>query len=55
MWRKTHNKEPHNLCTSPNITRLVAFKEKEHCDRHGETINTYTIFVGIPEGKQDPG
>jgi hypothetical protein len=22
-WRKTHNEQPHNLCSSPNIVRMT--------------------------------
>jgi hypothetical protein len=54
-WRKLHNEELHNLCSSPNIIRMMIKSRRMrwagHVTRMGETRNAYRILVGKPEGK----
>jgi hypothetical protein len=57
-WRKLHNEELHNLCSSPNIIRIMKPKRMRwagHVARMGETGTAYTILVGKPEGKRPLG
>jgi hypothetical protein len=30
-WRKLHNEELHNLCSSPNIIRMIKSRGEEEC------------------------
>jgi hypothetical protein len=51
-WRKLHNEELHNLCSSPNIIRMIKSRRMRwagHVVRMGETRNAYRILVGKPE------
>jgi hypothetical protein len=57
-WSKLHNKELHNLYSSPNIIRMIKSRRMRwarHVARMGETRNAYRIFVGNPEEKRPPG
>jgi hypothetical protein len=57
-WRKLHNEELHNLCSSPNIIRMIKSRRmrwKGHVARMGATRNAYRILVGEPEGKRPLG
>jgi hypothetical protein len=57
-WRKLHNKELHNLYSSPNIIRMIKPKRMRwagHVARMGETRNAYRILVGKPEGNKPLG
>jgi hypothetical protein len=39
-WRKLHNEELHNLCSSPNIIRMIKSRRRRcagHVARRGET------------------
>jgi hypothetical protein len=54
-WRKLHNKELHNLYSSPNIFRMIKSRRMRwagHVARMGEKRNAYRILVGKPEGKR---
>jgi hypothetical protein len=53
-WRKLHNKELHNLYSSPNIRIFKARRMRceGHVARMGEKINAYRILVGKPEGRR---
>jgi hypothetical protein len=44
-WRKLHNEELHNLYSSPNIIRLIKFKEDE-MDRVCSTNGGRGMHVG---------
>jgi hypothetical protein len=57
-WRKLHNKELHNLYSSPNIIRIIKSRRMRwvgHVARMGEKRNTYRLLVGKPEGKRPLG
>ena len=57
-WRKLHNKELNNLCSSPNIVRLIKLGKMrwaEHVALMGERREVYRVLVGIPEGKRPLG
>jgi hypothetical protein len=54
-WRKLHNGELYNLCSSPDITRQIKSRRMRwagHVARMGEGRNVYRILVGKPEGKR---
>jgi hypothetical protein len=51
--RKLHNKELHNLYSSPNIVRMIKSRRMGwagHVAQMGEKRNAYRILVGKPEG-----
>jgi hypothetical protein len=53
-----HNKELHNLYSSPSIIRIIKSKRMRwarHVARMGEKRNAYSILVGKPEGKTPLG
>jgi hypothetical protein len=53
-WRKFHNGELHNLCTSPDIIRQIKPRRMRwagHVACMGEGRNMYRVLVGKPEGK----
>jgi hypothetical protein len=57
-WRKLHNKELHNLYSSPNIIRMIKSRRMRwagHVARMGEKVNAYRISVGKQEGKRPLG
>jgi hypothetical protein len=56
-WRKLHNEELHNLCSSPNVIRMKSKRMRwaGHVARMGEKRNTYKIFGRKPEGKRPLG
>jgi hypothetical protein len=57
-WRKLHNKELHNLYSSPSIIRIIKSRRMRwagHVSRMGEKRNVYRILVGKPEGKRPLG
>jgi hypothetical protein len=48
-WRRLHNEELRNLCSLPNITRVimsVKMRLVEHVERLVEMRNPYKIFIG---------
>jgi hypothetical protein len=54
-WRKLHNGELHNLCSSPDIIRQLKSRRMRwagHVARTGEGRNVYRVLVGKPEGKR---
>jgi hypothetical protein len=54
---KLHNEELHNLCTSPNIIRMIKprrMRWARHVARMGKR-NTYRVLVGKPGGKTPVG
>jgi hypothetical protein len=54
-WRKLHNRELHNLYSSPGIIRQIKSRRMRwagHVARMGEGRNVYGVLVGNPEGKR---
>jgi hypothetical protein len=54
-WRKLHNKELHDLYSSPSIIRIIKSRRMRwagHVARMGEKRNAYGLLVGKPEGKR---
>jgi hypothetical protein len=57
-WRKLHNKELHDLYSSPSIIRIIKSKRMRwegHVARMGEKMNAYRLLVGKPERKRPLG
>jgi hypothetical protein len=57
-WRKLHNKELHNLYSSPDIIRQVKSRRMRwagHVAHMGGERNVYKVLVGKPEGKRPLG
>jgi hypothetical protein len=57
-WRKLHNKELHDLYSSPNIFGMIKSRRVRwtgHVARMEEKSNTYRLFVGKAEGKRPLG
>jgi hypothetical protein len=53
--RKLHNKELHNLYSSPNIIRMVKSRRKRMSGQVAgmeEQRGAYRVLVGKPEGKR---
>jgi hypothetical protein len=53
-WRKLHNRELHNLYSSPDIIRQIKSRRMRwagHVARMGEGRNMYRVLVRKPEGK----
>jgi hypothetical protein len=56
-WRKLHNKELHDLYSSPSIIRIIKSRRMRwvgHEARMGKR-NAYRLLVGKPEGKRPLG
>jgi len=57
-WRRLHNEELNDLCTSPNIVRVIKSKRMRwagHVARMGEERGVYRVLMGKPEGKRPLG
>jgi hypothetical protein len=57
-WRKLHNKELHDLYSSPSIIRIInpmRMRWADHVARMGEKMNVYRLLVGKLEGKRPLG
>jgi hypothetical protein len=57
-WRKLHNKELHDLYSSPSIIRIIKSRRMKwvgHVARMREKRNAYRLLVGKPEGKRPLG
>jgi hypothetical protein len=56
-WRKLHNEKLHNLCSSPNIIRMIRSKMMRWAEHVACTVkgNTYRVLVGKPQGKRPQG
>jgi hypothetical protein len=57
-WRKLHNKELHDLYSSPGIIRIIKSRRMRwagHVARMGEKRNAYRLLVGKPEGQRPLG
>jgi hypothetical protein len=57
-WRKLHNKELHDLYSSPSIISVVRSRRMKwagHVTGMGEKRNAYRLLMGKPEGKRPLG
>jgi hypothetical protein len=57
-WRKLHNKELHDLYSSPSIIRIIKTRRMRwagHVARMGEKRYAYRLLVGKPETKRPLG
>jgi hypothetical protein len=57
-WRKLHNEELRDLCSSPSIIRIIKSMRMRwagHVARMGEKRKAYRLLVGKPEGKRPLG
>ena len=57
-WRKLHNEELSNLCSLPNVVRVVNSRRMRwagHVARMGEGRGVHRVLVGKPEGKRPLG
>jgi hypothetical protein len=57
-WRKLHNKELHDLYSSPSIIGIIKsgrMRRAGHVARMGKKRKAYRILVGKPEGKRPLG
>ena len=57
-WRKLHNEELNDLCSLPNIVRVVKSRRMRwtgHVARMGEDRDVHRLLVGKPEGKRPLG
>jgi hypothetical protein len=57
-WRKLHNKELHDLYSSPSIIRIMKSRRMRwagHVARMGEKMNAYRLLTGKPEGRRPLG
>jgi hypothetical protein len=54
-WKKLHNDELHDLCSSPNIIRVIKSRRMRwagHVARMGEGRDVYRFLDGWPEGRR---
>ena len=57
-WRRVHKEELNDLCSSPNIVRVIKSRRMRwagHVARMGEERGVYRILVGKPEEKSHWG
>jgi hypothetical protein len=57
-WRKLYNEELNNLCSSPNIVRVIKSRRMGwagHVARMGKERGVYRVLVGKPEGWRPMG
>ena len=57
-WRKLRNEELNDLCSLPNIVRVVKSRRMRragHVACMGEDIGVHRVLVGKPEGKRSLG
>ena len=55
-WRKLHNEELSDLCSSSNIVRVIKSRRMRwagHVARMGERRGVYRVLMGKPEGKNN--
>ena len=58
QWRKLHNEELNDLCSSPNIVRVMKSRRMRwagHVARMEEGRGVHKVLVGKPEGKTPLG
>jgi hypothetical protein len=54
LWRKLHNDELHNLCSSPNIVRVIKLRRIRWAGRvarMGKGRGVYRVLVERPTAK----
>jgi hypothetical protein len=54
-WRKLHNEELSDLCSSPNIIWVIESRRRRwarHVALMGESKGVYRVLVGKPEGNR---
>jgi hypothetical protein len=54
VWRRLHNEELYDLCSSPNFVRMIKSRKTKwagHVARMGERKGAYRVSVGRPEGR----
>jgi hypothetical protein len=57
-WRKLHNEEPDDLCSSPSIVWVIRSRIMSwagHVAHIGQKSGAYRVLVGKPEGKRPLG
>jgi hypothetical protein len=57
-WRRLHNEELNDLCSSPNIVQVIKWRRIRwagHVTRMSEERGVYRVLVGKPEGKRSLG
>jgi hypothetical protein len=57
-WRKLHSEELNDLCSSPNIVRVIKSRRMrwaEHVPRMEERRGMYRVLVGKLEGRRPLG
>jgi hypothetical protein len=55
-WSKLHNKELHDLFSSPSIIRMIKLRRIKwagHLARMGEKTNAYRLLVGKSQERDD--
>jgi hypothetical protein len=58
VWRKLHNVELHDSCSSPSIIRIIKSRKMRwvgHLAQMGEKRIVYRLLVGKPGGKRSLG
>jgi hypothetical protein len=54
-WRKLHNEELYDLCSSPNIIRVITTRRMiwaEHVARVGDRTDAHRVLMRKPEGNR---
>jgi len=57
-WRKLHNEELNDLCSSPSIVQIIISRTMRwagHVQHMGERRGVCSVLVGKPEGKRALG
>ena len=55
QWRRMHNEELNDLCSSPNIVCVIKSRRIRwagYVARMGEERVVYRVLMGIPEGRR---